>query len=192
MHLPQCQRCGLPACKNDSLIQINDGGQLLGLARNTHQESRISAVQSRKHQWSGVSGAWLRGLVVVLHTDDGIRYGVCVPDLPGCFSAGDDLDDALSSVQEAIDLHVKTLIEDGVDIPARAPIATHQAKPDYASGVWAVVDVPVEKYLGPAEKINITVPRLLLSRIDSYASADGASRSGILVQVARAAMAAQV
>jgi hypothetical protein len=26
--------------------------------------------------------------------------------------------------------------------------------------------MPVEKYLGPAEKINTTEPRLLLSRID--------------------------
>lgn len=126
---------------------------------------------------------------VVLHTDDGTRYGVCVPDLPGCFSAGDDLDDALTSVLEAIDLHAETRIEDGVDIPARAPIAAHQANPEYAGGVWAVVEVPVEKYLGPAEKINITVPRLLLSRIDAYARAHGATRSGFLAQAARAAMA---
>ncbi len=31
-------------------------------------------------------------------------YDVTVPDLPDCFSGGDDLDDALTSVQEAIDL----------------------------------------------------------------------------------------
>ena len=52
-----------------------------------------------------------------------------------------------------------------------------------------MVDVPVEKYLGPAEKINITVPRLLLSRIDEYARAHGASRSGFLAEAARQAMA---
>lgn len=126
---------------------------------------------------------------VVLHTDDGTRYGVCVPDLPGCFSGGDDIDDALTSVQEAIDLHVETLLEDGHDIPVRMPIATHQTNPDYAGGVWAVVDVPVEKYFGPAQKINITVPSLLLSRIDDYVKAHGDTRSGFLAQAARAAMA---
>ena len=63
---------------------------------------------------------------VVLHTDDGRRYGVTVPDLPGCFSVGDGMDEALESVREAIDLHAETLIEDG--------------------GVWAVVDVPVERF----------------------------------------------
>ena len=37
------------------------------------------------------------------------------------------------------------------------------------------VVVPVEKYLGPAKKINITLPRLLLTRIDEYARGHGAS-----------------
>ncbi|BDI05069.1 type II toxin-antitoxin system HicB family antitoxin [Sphaerotilus microaerophilus] len=125
---------------------------------------------------------------VVLHTDDGTRYGVIVPDLPGCFSGGDTLDAALESAQEAIDLHAETLIEDGADLPERRPIAEHQANPDYAGGVWAVVEVPVEKYFGPAEKINITLPRVLLARIDDYARAHGASRSGFLAQAARQAM----
>lgn len=127
---------------------------------------------------------------VVLHTDDGTRYGVTVPDLPGCFSAGDDMEDALQSAQEAIDLHVETLIEDGGALPERAPMALHQANPDYARGVWAVVEVPVEKYFGPAEKINITVPKLILARIDDYAKSHGQSRSGFLVEAARSAMRA--
>lgn len=126
--------------------------------------------------------------IVVLHTDDGERFGVTVPDLAGCFSGGDSLDDALESVREAIDLHVETLIEDGVAIPAATSLTAHQANPDYAGGVWAVVDVPVEKYLGPAEKINITVPRLVLARIDEYARKHGQSRSGFLVEAARTAM----
>lgn len=125
---------------------------------------------------------------VVLHTDDGQRYGVIVPDLPGCFSGGDSLDEALDSVLEAIDLHVETLLEDGDSLPARQPLSVHQSNPDYARGVWAVVDAPVEKYFGPAEKINITVPRVILSRIDDYARRHGMSRSGFLVEAARSAM----
>ena len=80
------------------------------------------------------------------------------------------------------------MIEDGVAIPAARPLAMHQADPEYAGWVWAVVDVPVEKYLGPAEKINITVPRLILARIDEYAKSHGMSRSGFLVEAARTAM----
>src|SRR5665213_2564640 len=40
-------------------------------------------------------------------------YGVVVPDLPGCFSAGDTLDEALVNSREAILLHVEGLLDDG-------------------------------------------------------------------------------
>jgi hypothetical protein len=83
---------------------------------------------------------------------------------------------------------VEIMIEDGAPIPIARSLAVIQADPAYAGWVWAVVDVPVEKYLGPAEKINITVPRMVLTRIDEYAKSHGMSRSGFLVEAARAAM----
>ena len=125
---------------------------------------------------------------VVLHSDDGHHYGVTVPDLPGCFSSGEGVDDALLSAQEAIDLHVEGLLDEGLDLPPHQPVSVHQAKRQYAKGIWAVVDVPVEKYFGPAEKINITVPRAMLARIDTWAKRHGMSRSGFLVEAARSAM----
>ena len=89
---------------------------------------------------------------VALHTDDGIRYGVIVPDLPGCFSAGDTLDESIEMAREAIDAHVELLLEAGEEIPARQPLSLHQSNGEYAGALWAVVDVPVERYPGPAEK----------------------------------------
>jgi predicted RNase H-like HicB family nuclease len=127
---------------------------------------------------------------IVLHTNDGIRYGVTVPDLPGCFSAGDTFDDALESAREAIDLHAEGLAEQGQELPVARPIAEHQANPDHAGGVWAVVDVDLSRYQGKAEKINITMPRRLLHRVDAYASAHGESRSGFLARAAQQAMGA--
>ena len=115
-------------------------------------------------------------------------WGVAVPDLPGCFSAGDSLDEAMDNARQAIDQHVEIMIEDGAPIPRARSLAVLQADAAIAGWVWAVVDVPVEKYLGPAEKINITVPRLVLARIDEYAKSQGMSRSGFLVEAARAAM----
>jgi metal-responsive CopG/Arc/MetJ family transcriptional regulator len=43
--------------------------------------------------------------------------------------------------------------------------------------------------LGKAEKINITVPQVVLTRIDDYAKRHGLSRSGFLVDAARQVMA---
>ena len=103
---------------------------------------------------------------LVLHSDDGQRYGVTVPDLAGCFSAGDSIDDALESVKEAIELHLEGLSEDGQDMPSIAPISQHQNNPDYAGGVWALVDVDTTAFEDEAEKIDIVLPKLLLKRID--------------------------
>ena len=130
----------------------------------------------------------MRFVIAIEPGDATHAFGVVVPDLPGCFSAGDSLDEAIDMAREAIDFHCETLIEDGGDVPLAQPVAAHQADPDFAGWIWAVVDVPVEKYFGPAEKVNITLPRLLLAKIDSYAKAHGATRSGFLAEAARSAM----
>lgn len=126
--------------------------------------------------------------VLALHTDDGKTFGVTVPDLPGCFSAGDSIDDAIENAIKAIDGHLSVMSDDGESIPVPHPIAEHQGNPDFASAIWAVAEVDVTKYEGKAEKINITLPRRLLAQIDEYAHTHGASRSGFLADAARAAM----
>jgi len=127
---------------------------------------------------------------LALHTDDGVAYSVVVPDLPGCFSAGATLDDAIEMAREAIDAHCELLAEDGEDVALRQPLAVHRANPELTGAVWAVVDVPVDRYFGPAEKINITVPGRILARIDAFARQHGESRSGFLVRAAQHVMRA--
>lgn len=130
----------------------------------------------------------MKFIIAIEPGNDTTAWGVVVPDLPGCFSAGDTLDEAMDNAREAIDLHVQTMLEDGESIAPARTLAQCQADPEYAGWVWAVVDAPVEKYFGPADKINITVPRLILARIDDYAKRHGMSRSGFLVEAARTAM----
>ena len=43
---------------------------------------------------------------VVIHKYKKSAFGVTIPDLPGCFSAGTTLDEALRNVQEAIEVHL--------------------------------------------------------------------------------------
>ncbi len=103
-------------------------------------------------------------------------------------AAGDTLGEAIDQTKDAIDFHCQTLIEDGGDVPPARALAEHRADPDFAGWIWAVVEVPVERYFGPAEKINITLPRLLLAQIDERIRARGGTRSGFLAEAARAAM----
>ena len=116
-------------------------------------------------------------------------HGVAVPDLPGCFSAGDSVEEAFDNAAQAIELHCELLAEDGGDLPTLKAMTEHQADRAYKGWVWGVVDVPIERYFGPAEKVNITVPARVLRRIDEYARAHGQSRSGFLTHAAVAEMA---
>ncbi len=130
----------------------------------------------------------MKFFIAIESGDEDHAFGVVVPDLPGCFSAGDTLDEAFDNAKAAIELWVETVIEDGGVIPAGSRLAEHQANPEFSGWTWALVEVPVEKYLGPAEKINITMPGLLLSWVDQYAKAHGMTRSGFLAHAARQAM----
>ncbi|QYM91246.1 type II toxin-antitoxin system HicB family antitoxin [Dickeya zeae] len=118
--------------------------------------------------------------------DDTHAYGVTVPDLPGCFSAGDTLDEAIANAKEAITGHIELLIEMGQDIPAVSSVGTLAKSPEYAGYTWAVVDIDVTRLMGGAEKINVTLPKSLIDRIDRCVASNPEfkSRSGFLAQAA--------
>ncbi len=45
------------------------------------------------------------------------NYSAYVPDLPGCVSVGDTLDEAKAEIREAIAFHLDGMREDGTPIP---------------------------------------------------------------------------
>lgn len=61
------------------------------------------------------------------------------------------------------------MTEDGGELHVARPMAEHQADPDFTGWIWAMVEAPVERHFGPAEKINITVPARVLTRIEEFA-----------------------
>lgn len=122
---------------------------------------------------------------IVIHKDSNSDYGVTVPDLPGCFSAGENMDEALSMAQEAIETHIEGMLIDSEPVPSPQTTEAHMDNPDYVGGVWAIVDVDLSKLSGKTRRVNITLPERLLTMMDNYASEQGESRSGL---IARATM----
>ncbi|MDE0399768.1 MAG: type II toxin-antitoxin system HicB family antitoxin [Candidatus Poribacteria bacterium] len=100
----------------------------------------------------------LRHYPLVIHKDTDSTYGVTIPDLPGCFTAGDTLEDALNQAREAVELHMECLLLDGDPIPEPKTIAYHQDNPDYADGQLETVAVIIPT---DAAKIRITQPNPL-------------------------------
>jgi len=119
---------------------------------------------------------------IVIHKDPDSDYGVTVPDLPGCFSAGSTLDDAITQAEEAIACHLEGILLDEEPMPTPHSIEYHHQNPDYADGVWALVAVDLAKISGQSKRINITLPERLLSQMDQFAANRGETRSGLIAQ----------
>ncbi len=86
---------------------------------------------------------------VYIHSEEGIGgYGVVVPDLLGCVSHGDDVEDAYRMACEAVQLHVEGISNDGDELPAPREIEEIVEKDDLADyrdgqGFWAFVTVQI-------------------------------------------------
>ena len=118
--------------------------------------------------------------------DEQHAWGVEVPDIPGCFSAGENLDDAMAMAREAIEGHLEILAEDCSRMPVATPVSAHVSNPEYEGCIWALVDIDITRYLGKAEKLTITLPGNRLNRIDEYVKhhPEQKSRSGFLASAA--------
>jgi predicted RNase H-like HicB family nuclease len=73
--------------------------------------------------------------------------GVWFPDLPGCFSAGDDLDQALRNAPEAIGLYAESLAAEGRSLPSPRSVSELRIDPEVADDiknyVVALIAAPV-------------------------------------------------
>ena len=106
---------------------------------------------------------------ITIEHEPGKAYGVQVPDLPGCFSAGDTMDEAIANAKEAVAFHIEGLLDVGESIPSPRGIETHSANPDYAGMIGALVSVDLTSLSGSSKRLNISLPERVLRRIDSAA-----------------------
>ncbi|WP_187271574.1 type II toxin-antitoxin system HicB family antitoxin [Massilia arenae] len=88
-------------------------------------------------------------LPIALHKDENSIYGVTVPDLPGCYSSGHSIDDAIENARAAIYQHCDVLARDGKTVQINASsIQDLLVDEEYASAIWAVVSIDTSKFEG--------------------------------------------
>jgi predicted RNase H-like HicB family nuclease len=113
-------------------------------------------------------------------------WDVVFPELPGCVSQGDSVEEALRNAVEAIALHLEGMVSEGLDLPESsalsAPLPKWLPESDMADRVPALLQVEVP---GKSTRINITMDMALVDRLDAAARRDGTSRSAYLAQAVR-------
>jgi predicted RNase H-like HicB family nuclease len=128
----------------------------------------------------------MRQYIALIHKDVDSDYGVSFPDLPGCVTAGVDLDDARRMAEEALALHLEGMEEDGDPIPEPSSLEAVMADRENLSGVAILVAAPQKA--ARAVRVNVTVPEDELERIDRFAGEHGYTRSGFLLRAAKREM----
>lgn len=112
--------------------------------------------------------------------DKNHAYGVVVPDLPGCYSAGDTLDLAYENAKEAIAGWIEVELDEGHDIPLPSKIEDIAKQKDFKGWIMGVVEIPDDLMSQKAQRVNITLSGRVLRRLDFLAKASGETRSGYI------------
>jgi predicted RNase H-like HicB family nuclease len=119
----------------------------------------------------------------LIRKDAGSDFGVDFPDFSGCVTAGATLGEARNMAQEALELHVGGILEDGEALPIPSSLEAVMMDPENADAVAFLVTVP--EAADRTVRINITLPERLLRRIDKRAK----NRSAFPARAAEEALA---
>ncbi|MFX3636664.1 MAG: type II toxin-antitoxin system HicB family antitoxin [Candidatus Pristimantibacillus sp.] len=99
----------------------------------------------------------------LFETDEGVEgYTVSFPDLPGCHTEGDSLEEAYSMAKEVLRLHLYGMEEDGDVIPKpTSPNKLPAVKDGYYTLIEARTGLMRDKELNRSVSKNVTIPRWL-------------------------------
>jgi predicted RNase H-like HicB family nuclease len=125
----------------------------------------------------------IRYPILIEEGTDKTAFGVVVPDLPGCFSAGDTLDEAVEAAKESAAAWIDVALDHGMPVPPPSTLEVVRRLPGYKG--WAVGLVELEETLldDAVERVNITLPRRVLRRLDDMARKAGQTRSGLIARL---------
>ena len=119
----------------------------------------------------------------VVHKETDSAFGVQFPDLPGCFSAADDMEFLIGNASEALSLWAED-----AKLPAPRPIekiiADREIAAELAEGAF-LISVPLTENDTRVVSANISLERGMLKAIDTAAKRRKLTRSAFLTQAAR-------
>ena len=117
----------------------------------------------------------------VVHKEAESAFGVHFPDLPGCHSAADRIEELIPNAVEALSLW----FEDEAEVePSPIERVRALAAGDLAEGAFLIMVPWIGRGSRPA-RVNISIDRAMLAAIDQAAATRRLTRSAFLAEAAR-------
>lgn len=126
----------------------------------------------------------MRYPVMIEPGDENTAWGVVVPDLPGCFSASDTFDGVIDAAEEAAAAWIDAALDDGRKVPRASSLKEALAKGDFSGWIVGFINIDPALFDDTVERVNITLPRRVLARLDARAREAGETRSGFIAHLA--------
>lgn len=83
-------------------------------------------------------------IAIIEDTGPDTAVGVWFPDLPGCISAGDDIDEALRNAPEALELYLEQIEQNGTPRPKPRSLTELKADPEVADDIQKYIVALIE------------------------------------------------
>ena len=113
-------------------------------------------------------------------------WGVRIPDFPGCYGAGDTIDEAVQDATRALREFAADMVTDGEKIPdPRGMLAIQKALSAAGETGGIMVYIPLLLDKSRSVRANISLDAGLLELIDDEAKRRGITRSAFIASAAR-------
>jgi predicted RNase H-like HicB family nuclease len=126
--------------------------------------------------------------VAVIEKEPVSAFGVWFPDIEGCFSAGDSLEEAVANAATALRQHTEALESAGRHVSVSRSVDDVLRDKDVKAALKrgaVLFAVPLLADAGRTVRINISLDKGLVDQIDAAASMRGLTRSAFIAQATR-------
>lgn len=111
-------------------------------------------------------------------------FGVIIPDLPGCYAQGRNLDEAIKDAKESAEGWLEEMLDRGEPAPKASSFSDLVvAHPEWKEWLWAAIDIDLSQMGDVKERVNIILPQRILRRLDALSKEAGDSRSGFIAKM---------
>ena len=110
-------------------------------------------------------------------------YGVHIPDLPGCITAGKTMDEALTNAMHAVAFHADMLARDSDDIPYPRSIEDLKSDPEFVQDIadgGILIQIPLLSASSAKKRVEVQMEANLLDAIDERSKTLGITRTAFI------------